>query len=147
MYEFECTLSLYKWGPHKFLGILSMLRVSEVWKNKLYSSFTQVSWVLWPVQGLSWVWLPRIVVLKLNSSLGKNSCTQLCPWGRDPWGTRNIVLWVVRIPSHSTLCLIGSPLEQGCSLIFCIGCLLWIDKERVKEKTYIWVSVWWKTKH
>jgi hypothetical protein len=32
-----------KSGPHKFLGILSMLRVSEVWKNKLYSSFTQDS--------------------------------------------------------------------------------------------------------
>ena len=26
-------------------------------------------------------------------------------------------------------------------------CLLWIDKERVKEKTNIWVSVWWKTKN
>ena len=25
---------------------------------------------------------------------------------------------MVRIPSHSTVCLIGSPLEQGCSLIF-----------------------------
>jgi hypothetical protein len=43
---------VYKSGPHKFLGILSMLRVSEVWKNKLYSSFTQVSWVLCP---RSWV--------------------------------------------------------------------------------------------
>jgi hypothetical protein len=26
-------------------------------------------------------------------------------------------LWVVRISSHSTVCLTGSPLEQGCSLI------------------------------
>jgi hypothetical protein len=24
-------------------------------------------------------------------------------------------------------------------------CLLWIDKARVKDKRYIWVSVWWKT--
>jgi len=24
-------------------------------------------------------------------------------------------------------------------------CLLWIDKARAKDKTYIWVSVWWKT--
>ncbi len=24
-------------------------------------------------------------------------------------------------------------------------CLLWIDKARVKDKTCIWVSVWWKT--
>ncbi len=24
-------------------------------------------------------------------------------------------------------------------------CLLWIDKTRAKDKTYIWVSVWWKT--
>ncbi len=30
---------VWKWGPHKFLGTLSMLRVSEVWKNKfLYST-------------------------------------------------------------------------------------------------------------
>ncbi len=28
--------------------------------------------------------------------------------------------------------------------IFC--CLLFIDKVRAKDKTYIWVSVWWKTK-
>ena len=26
-------------------------------------------------------------------------------------------------------------------------CLLWIDKTRAKDKTYIWVSVWWKTKN
>ena len=25
-------------------------------------------------------------------------------------------------------------------------CLLWIDKTRAKDKTYIWVSVRWKTK-
>ena len=32
-----------------------------------------------------------------------------------------------------------------------IGCLLWIDEARgyprAKDKTYIWVSVWWKTKN
>ena len=28
-----------------------------------------------------------------------------------------------------------------------IVCLLWIDKVRAKDKTYIWVSVWWKTKN
>jgi hypothetical protein len=27
------------------------------------------------------------------------------------------------------------------------SCLLLIDKERAKDKTYIWVSVWWKTKN
>ena len=26
------------------------------------------------------------------------------------------------------------------------GCLLWIDKTWAKDRTYIWVSVWWKTK-
>ena len=26
-------------------------------------------------------------------------------------------------------------------------CLLWIDKTRDTDKTYIWVSVWWKTKN
>ena len=26
-------------------------------------------------------------------------------------------------------------------------CLLWIEKVRDKDKTYIWVSVWWKTKN
>jgi hypothetical protein len=26
-------------------------------------------------------------------------------------------------------------------------CLLWIDTARVKDKTYIWVSVWWKTEN
>jgi hypothetical protein len=30
-------------------------------------------------------------------------------------------LWVVRIPSHITVCLTDSPLEQGCSIIFWIG--------------------------
>ncbi len=82
-----------------------------------------------------------------------------------------MVWWVVRISSHNTVCLIGSPLEKGCSLIFWIGnkntwekekqsktlnrfsklCLLWIKKARVKDKvedkTYIWVLVWWKTKN
>ncbi len=24
-------------------------------------------------------------------------------------------------------------------------CLLWIDEVKAKDKTYIWVSVWWKT--
>jgi hypothetical protein len=27
------------------------------------------------------------------------------------------------------------------------SCLLWVDKARAKDKTYIWVSVWWKTKN
>ena len=36
MYEFEC-----EWGPHKFLSILSMLRVSEVWKITTYENFIQ----------------------------------------------------------------------------------------------------------
>jgi hypothetical protein len=27
------------------------------------------------------------------------------------------------------------------------SCLLWIKKVRVKDKTYVWVSVWWKTKN
>jgi hypothetical protein len=37
----------------------------------------------------------------------------------------------------------------GCcpSLILVDLCLLWIKKARVKDKTYIWVSVWWKTKN
>jgi hypothetical protein len=26
-------------------------------------------------------------------------------------------------------------------------CLLWIDNVRAKDKTYVWVSVWWKTKN
>jgi hypothetical protein len=26
-------------------------------------------------------------------------------------------------------------------------CLLWIDEVKAKDKTYIWVSVWWKTKN
>ncbi len=29
----------------------------------------------------------------------------------------------------------------------CLRCLLWIDKARVQDKTYIWVSVRWKTKN
>ncbi len=37
-----------KWGPHKCIGILSMLRVSEVWTNKLYLSFWSWVWVLCP---------------------------------------------------------------------------------------------------
>ena len=36
-------------------------------------------------------------------------------------GTRSISLWVVRIPSHITVSLIVSPLEEGCSRIFLIG--------------------------
>ena len=27
------------------------------------------------------------------------------------------------------------------------GCLLWIVKVRGKDKIYIWISVWWKTKN
>ncbi len=36
---------------------------------------------------------------------------------------------MVRIPSHSTVCLIGSPLEQGCSLIF-----FWIGNKNTCER-------------
>jgi hypothetical protein len=43
----------------------------------------------------------------------------------------------------------------SCSLGFCkttqiqrtLHCLLWIKKSRAKDKTYIWVSMWWKTKN
>ncbi len=42
-----------------------MLRVSEVWKNKLYSSFTQVSWVLCP---RSWVEFEHHESLYSNST-------------------------------------------------------------------------------
>ncbi len=31
--------------------------------------------------------------------------------------------------------------------LYSTSCLLLIDKERAKDKTYIWVSVWWKTKN
>ena len=41
-----------------------------------------------------------------------------CPWGRDPWGTRNIS-FVSRPYSFPQHCMpYGSPLEQGCYLIF-----------------------------
>ena len=30
-------------------------------------------------------------------------------------------------------------------LLIIVDCLLWIEKTRDKDKTYIWVSVWWKT--
>ena len=36
-----------------------------------------------------------------------------------------------------------SIVEVARSSTFC--CLLWINKARAKEKTHIWVSVWWKT--
>jgi hypothetical protein len=39
------------------------------------------------------------------------------PMGTWPMGDSEGLLWVVRISSHITVCLIGSPLEQGCSLI------------------------------
>jgi hypothetical protein len=61
---------VWKWGPHKFLGILSMLRVSEVCKNKLYSSFTQVSWVICP---RSWVEFEYHESLYSNSTHHKSS--------------------------------------------------------------------------
>ena len=44
-----------------------------------------------------------------------------CPWERDPWGTRNIsfVSCPYSFPQH---CMpSGSPLEQGCLLIFSIS--------------------------
>jgi hypothetical protein len=59
-----------KWGPHKFLGILSMLRVSEVCKNKLFSSFAQVSWVLCPRSGVEFEYHES---LYSNSTHHKNS--------------------------------------------------------------------------
>jgi hypothetical protein len=34
-----------------------------------------------------------------------------------------------------------------CLWLVCLLCLLWIKKTRDTEKTYIWVSVWWKTKN
>ncbi len=45
--------------------------------------------------------------------------------------------WGCQDPSHT-----GFSIKQ----LF-ILCLLWIKKVRTKDKTYIWVSVWWKTKN
>jgi hypothetical protein len=33
----------------------------------------------------------------------------------------------------------------GLNVSYPVCCLLWIDKSRVQDKMYIWVSVWWKT--
>ncbi len=42
-------------------------------------------------------------------------------------------LWVIRIPSHSTVCLIGSPLEQGCSLIYTFWLVIKTHKRGAKR--------------
>jgi hypothetical protein len=109
-----------------------MLRVSEVWKNKLYSSFTQVSWVLCT---RSWVEFEYHESLYSNSTHHKNSCTQLkylisshCNQGRS-WNKRDsqeqnlvhifqesikchLLQWVLKIDlpfAHQVMCLVVSP--------------------------------------
>ena len=56
------------------VGILSMLSVSEVWKNKLYLSFTQINEYYVPVLELSWVLCPRCTQ---THWVLWNLCTQL----------------------------------------------------------------------
>ncbi len=67
---------MYKSEPQKFLDILSMLSVSEVWKNKLYSSFTQISWVLCP---RSWTHCNQVIddVERLDSFQDGFICYQV----------------------------------------------------------------------
>jgi hypothetical protein len=56
------------------------------------------------------------------------------------WRTKS---WSLRM-SRPHICCLKADVHP--SFIF-ICCLLWIDKVRGKDKTYIWVSVWWKTKN
>jgi hypothetical protein len=56
--------------------------------------------------------------------------------------------WLFQTPSLSTLLVTPFRMERNhvrnvCTVCFC---LLLIDKLRDTDKTYIWVSVWWKTK-
>jgi hypothetical protein len=44
---------------------------------------------------------------------------------------------------EESTCLTYTGLTSRCSSWR--DCLLWIDKARAKDKTYIWVSVWWQT--
>jgi hypothetical protein len=53
------------------------------------------------------------------------------------------------LPTSSTplfsLLVAGGLQTQGNTLEISSCCSLWIDKVRAEEKTYIWVSVWWRT--
>ena len=58
------------------------------------------------------------VDLKYAGSFTHNDKLLSYPWGRDPWGTRNIS-FVSRPYSFPQHCMpYDSPLEQGCYLIF-----------------------------
>jgi hypothetical protein len=102
-----------KWGPHKCLGILSMLSVSEVWKNQLYLSLysTQVLWYS-PVI----TWGPVMDPSKLPKGSVTNQVTkhmQLVASFPPQHAAHNAVLFHV-------LCYIGCYITQTCFCL-CLG--------------------------
>jgi hypothetical protein len=64
----------------------------------------------------SWWWLEDGGGLPPRRVIYTERYASVVPMGTWPMGDSE-GLWVVRIPSHSTVCLIVSPLDQGCSLI------------------------------
>ena len=65
-------------------------------------------------------WLEDGGGLQTHWVIYKHHQASVVPMGTWLMGDPGI-LWVVRIPSHITVCLIDSPLEQGRSLIFLIS--------------------------
>ena len=67
-------------------------------------------------------------------------------WCRCYKGQR-VEVWRCQGPSHLRIitCRCDERLKnlKGSSRFFC---LLWINNAKAKQKTYTWVSVWWKTK-
>jgi hypothetical protein len=80
------------------------------------------------------------------------------PWqyNLDSWHQGEPVMDRPHTHIHTYTDTTSSPValfpEIKCSILFvvtigCRRCLLRIDKVIAKDKTYIWLSVWWKTKN
>ncbi len=97
----------------------------HIWKN-----------VLWH-HVLYWEWEEDTCPAMCQKSLRYRNPSRGCCKARS---TIENFIWFKKSPDILTvtrffIMVIGSKWD----------CLLWIDKTRSKDKTYIWVSVWWKT--
>ncbi len=122
---------------------------------QLYSEFTALLHVHHGITGdwyISFIKIRGVILdpwsclLWIDKARGTD---KIYPWMSVRWKTKWWVsVWLDVMGATSKLSVIRKDaafVRARTTLILNFCCLLWINKERVKDKTYIWVSVRWKT--
>ncbi len=100
----------------------------------------------------------RICLVSIANGFGISSIIRVCFSNDSRCATLHALLYVSFASAGHHLrsflkSFIGFTLHQWSSVTWTLGhllpqaCLLRIHKSRAKDKTYIWLSVWWKTKN